>query len=81
MAIEWRGRKSKGSARKGSGGYEAKIPDGPTLDVREYAGSWVWFVRVDLHGSEATQELAQATAERIAVAMNMLFPTGYVRTE
>jgi len=61
----WRGLKSKVSAVRGSGGYEANT-DIARLGVRRIDERWVFTLEPFLVGSAPTLEAAQEAAERTA---------------
>ena len=61
----WRGMKSKHSAVRGSGGYDADI--GSThVEVRRSDSGWTCFVQPLVVGHAPTLEEAQRSAERVA---------------
>ena len=63
----WWGKKSKHSAVRGSGGYEADIGGNHVEVTRSASGSgWVCFVRPLVVGHAPTLEEAQQSAERVA---------------
>lgn len=61
----WRGMKSKRSAVRGSGGYDADI-GGTHVEVRRSDSGWACFVQPLVVGHAPTLEEAQRSAERVA---------------